>query len=180
MFSSKLQLRHQHCILTFQFRQPKVSHSKNPEIYRLEEPIFEKNCSASNEMRTRAASPSLRASPQDNPPKNHQNSFSPSNPPISPMRVAASSEKKSFLCVLPVPLFKKKPSCWKGKSYFLFSFLSFLSFLSFFLFFPSCSRSPHGRSICAVPLKIKSPPFKILLIFLPNKWGSVSSCPKNK
>ena len=37
MFSSKLQLRHQHCILTFQFRQPKVSHSKNPEIYRLEE-----------------------------------------------------------------------------------------------------------------------------------------------
>ena len=37
MFSSKLQLRHQHCILTFQFRQPKVSHSKNPKIYRLEE-----------------------------------------------------------------------------------------------------------------------------------------------
>ena len=73
---------------------------------------------------------------------------------------SSSLKPNPLQCVLPVPLFKKKTSSWKGKSYFLFSFLSFLSFLSFFLFFPSCSRSPHGRSICAVPLKIKISSFQ--------------------
>ena len=39
-------------------------------------------------------------------------------------------------------------------------FFPFFLFFSFFLFFPSCSRSPHGRSICAVPLKIKISSFQ--------------------
>ena len=74
------------------------------------------------------------------------------------------------------PLFLKIPPKKTHESYF-FSFPSrspffFLEEKSLFLsyFLPLCNRFPHGNNIRAILLKTQSPLFKILLIFLPNKW----------
>ena len=95
--------------------------------------------------------------------------------PFSPMHAPGFLKKNPFFYACCQSHFSKRNHLAEKENP-----TSFSPFFPFFLFFPSCSRSPYGRSICAVPLKIKSPLFKILLIFPPNKWRSVSSCPKNK